>query len=268
VNTEWCDRYGEWALVTGASSGLGAEFVRQLAEKKMNIILLARREELMNILAEEVHSRFGVDTLVISQDLTQLTNPDKLLEKIGDREVGLLVNNAGYGMIGNFHTRNGNRQSQMVYLNCVVPVQLTQVFLPAMVERGKGGLIFLASTAGYQATPYFSAYGASKGFNLLLGEALWGEYHNRGVDVLALSPGFTETGFQKVAGTKSTKSVSVAGPVEVVSLALESLGKAPSVIHGKRNRFMAFSQRFTPRKLVIKVTGALMKRMRVPKGDL
>lgn len=168
-------------------------------------------------------------------------------------------------MIGNFHTRDRNHQSQMVNLNCMVPVQLTQVFLPTMVERGKGGLIFLASTAVYQATPYFSAYGATKGFNLLLGEALWEENRNMGIDVLALSPGFTETGFQKVAGTKS---MSVAGPVEVVSLALESLGKVPSVIHGKRNRFMAFSQRFTSRKLVIKVTGALIKRMRVPKGDL
>ncbi|MBC8487289.1 MAG: SDR family NAD(P)-dependent oxidoreductase [Bacteroidetes bacterium] len=82
---------GEWVLITSASSGLGAEFVRQLAEKKMNIILLARREELMNILAQEVHSQFGVDTQIISQDLTQLTNPDKLLEKIGNREVGLHV---------------------------------------------------------------------------------------------------------------------------------------------------------------------------------
>lgn len=90
MNTKWRDRYGEWALVTSASSGLGAEFVRQLAEKKMNIILLARREELMNILAEEVHSQFAVDTQVISQDLTKLTYPDKLLEKIEDREVGLL----------------------------------------------------------------------------------------------------------------------------------------------------------------------------------
>ena len=268
MNTKWRDRYGEWAFVTGASSGLGAEFVRQLAEKKMNIILLARREELMNTLAEEVRSQFDVDTLVITQDLTQLTRTDKLLEKIGDREVGLLVNNAGYGMIGSFHTLNKNRQSQMVYLHCVVPILLTQTFLPAMVEKGKGGLIFLASTAGYQATPFFSAYGATKGFNLLLGEALWGEYRNMGINVLALSPGFTETGFQKVAGTKSTKSMSVAGPVEVVSLALENLGKVPSVIHGKRNRFIAFSQRFIPQKLVIKVSGALMKQMRVPKRDL
>ena len=147
----------------------------------------------------------------------------------------------------------------MTVLNCVVPVQLTNHYLPRMLERGRGGLIFLASTAAYQATPYLGVYGATKAFNLLMGESLWKEYRKEGIDALSLSPGFTRTEFTRVARMKDASGLREAAPDAVVALALKSLGKRPSVIHGLVNRVLNFTGRFLPRRTAIAITSGMLK---------
>ena len=121
----WKDKYGEWALITGASSGIGADFVRQLAEKGMNIILTARRTELMETIAKEVEDAYGIKTQIISQDLIEPDAVEKIKSGVSDKEVGILINNAGYGSLGRFHENDMDYQTDMVILNCVAPVALT-----------------------------------------------------------------------------------------------------------------------------------------------
>ena len=262
LDKDWKERYGEWALVTGASSGIGADFARQLAEKGMNIIIVARRVFNMEKIAREIEKSYGIITLVIGQDLTEPEAVEIIKEKVGEREIGVLVNNAGYGVLGKFHENDRDYQANMVTLNCYVPVALTGLFIDQMVERGKGAVIFLASTAAYQGVPYFSVYSATKSFNLYLAEGLWGEYKKLGIDVLALSPGYTTTEFQSHAHIKRMRGPKPARSPDVVKLALRKLSKRASVVHGVINYIGAFMSRLLPRKTVISVSGAVMKMAR------
>lgn len=262
MKNNWDTKYGKWALVTGASSGLGTEFAYQLAKKGLDIILVARRKERLEEVAESIDNNYGRETQIIVQDLSLQDSVEKVKGAVGEREVGILINNAGFGLVGQFHTFENSRVSEMVKLNCVAPAELAHAFLPQMIERGKGAIIFVASTAAYQATPYFSVYGATKVFNLFLGESLWEEYRKEGIDILTLSPGYTETEFHKVAGSKHSYRAGAAQSHEVVATALINLDKVPSVIHGNWNRFLAFSQKFFPKKFVLSTTGKMMKKMR------
>ncbi|MCH7618633.1 MAG: SDR family oxidoreductase [Candidatus Marinimicrobia bacterium] len=262
MDKNWTVRYGKWALVTGASSGLGADFARQLAEKGMNVILVARRVHNMEEIAREIEESYGIKTLVIGQDLTEPAAVENIKDRVGEREIGILVNNAGYGLLGKFHENDSDYQKNMVTLNCYVPVALTGLFINQMVERGRGAVIFLASTAAYQGVPYFSVYSATKSFNLYLAEGLWGEYKKLGIDVLALSPGFTGTEFQSHAHMKRIRGPKPARSPDVVKLALRKLNKRASVVHGVMNRIGAFMSRLLPRKTVISISGAVMKMAR------
>ncbi len=262
MESNWKRRYGDWALVTGASSGLGADFVRQLAQKKMNIILVARRVDKMNVIAEEVENNCGVKTQVIGQDLIKSDAVDNIRNKVGDKEIGVLINNAGYGVLGKFHKNDYDYQVEMVKLNCVAPVALTHAFIDPMVKRGKGAVIFLASTAAYQGVPFFSVYAATKCFNLFLAEGLWGEYRKQGIDIMGLSPGFTATEFQSHANIKRKKGPTPAKSEDVVELAIRKLGKNPSIVHGALNYIGALSSRLMPRRTAVKISGAIMKMMR------
>lgn len=255
----WREKYGAWAVVTGASSGLGAEFVKQIAARGLNVVLVARRAERMEALAEGVRRVHGVQTHVVSVDLTDGDASRLVGDRTRDLEVGLLVNNAGFGLSGAYADLDPDRVAKMTVLNCVVPVQLTNLYLPRMLERGRGGLIFLASTAAYQATPYLGVYGATKAFNLLMGESLWKEYREKGIDSLSLSPGFTRTEFTSVARMKDASGLREAAPDAVVSLALRSLGRKPSVIHGFVNRMLNFTGRLIPRRTAIAITSGMLK---------
>jgi len=259
--TNWRERYGQWALVTGASSGLGEEFSRQLAAKGLNIALAARRRELLDNLADELRSNNGVECRVIPIDLTESSACDEVAAAVEDLKVGLLINNAGFGLVDRFHQQEPGLQAKMTILNCVVPVELTEKFLPAMLERKQGGIIFVASTAAYQATPYFTTYAATKAFNLFMGEGLWEEYRKDNIDVLSLSPGYTVTEFHEVAGIATHRRRSGPSAEVVVTLALNSLGKVPSVMHGRWNRFLMNMERLLPRKTVIKLTTKFIRQM-------
>jgi short-subunit dehydrogenase len=184
------------ALVTGASSGIGEEFARQLAARGYELVLVARREERLEDLARELPST----THVIASDLaTEAPALPGRVEALGV-DVDLLVNNAGFGIRGRFLEAPGERYAEMVRVNCEAVVVLTRAFLPEMIERGQGGVIVVASTAGMQPLPYEAAYSASKAFALTFTEALHEELRGTGVRALAVNPGPVKTEWQAVAG--------------------------------------------------------------------
>jgi uncharacterized protein len=186
----------ETALITGASSGIGEEFARQLAERGYDLILVARRKERLEQLAEELPTR----THVIQTDLA--TEADKLRDKVRRRQlqVDLLVNNAGFGQRGRFTDLPAKPATELVRVNCEAVVTLTRAFVPEMLERGQGGVITVASTAGLQPLPYESTYSASKSFAIFFSEALSMELRGTGVKCLVVNPGPVKTEWQRVAG--------------------------------------------------------------------
>ncbi len=187
------------------------------------------------------------------------TLPDALREKGID--VGLLVNNAGFGAYGTFTAIDVDDQARMVDLNCRAPLLLTHAFLPQMRARGTGGVIFLASIAAYQPTPLYSVYGATKAYNLMLAEALWAELRDEGIAVLGLSPGYTPTEFQKVANSDDPRPPGGwTSASEVVETALDAIGGGPSVIPGTMNTLLAASSRFAPRGWVAQMALKMNRR--------
>jgi short-subunit dehydrogenase len=242
------ERYGEWALVTGASAGIGAELARAFAAQGVSCVLTARREDLLRSLASELESQHGVRTRVVAADLTAADGPERLLAAVKDLAIDVLVNNAGFGGAGRFDRQDADLQRRMIALNCTAPVLLTRALVPSMVARGRGAVIFLGSVAGSQPLPLHSLYAATKSFDNLLGEGLWAELRGTGVDVLSVLPGPTETEFQAIAQEAPHPGES---PAAVVATTLDALGRQPSVISGWQNWFLANSaMRLTPRSFL------------------
>ena len=241
-------RYGEWALVTGASAGLGAEFARALAREGMSCVLTARREERLRALAAALERDFGVKTRVVAADLEDPAGPDRLVDAVADLEIAVLVNNAGFGYAGRFDKQETDRLRRMVQVNCVAPVVLASRLVPPMRARGRGAMIVSGSIAGRQPLPRHALYAATKVFDQYLGEALWAELRGTGVDVVVLEPGPTESEFREVAG--ETRAVGEpAGPV--VAAALDALGQQPSVVPNWMHWARANALRLLPRSIVV-----------------
>jgi short-subunit dehydrogenase len=258
VNADLRARYGGWALVTGASSGIGEAFAEALAERGFPLVLVARRRDRMEALAERLAKAHGVETLVVTEDLAQPGACDRVRVAAGDREVGLLVNNAGFGFSGRFAENDADDDDEMVAVNCAAVVRLTHLFLPPMLLRGRGAVVVVASVAGYQPTPWFAVYGATKAFDLHFAEALADELKHSGVHVIALSPGETRTEFHERAHAK--RQFSGMTPRAVVESALRGLGRRRSVVPGLGNKLMAFSHRLFPRAFVASVTASILAR--------
>ncbi|PJZ68343.1 oxidoreductase [Leptospira perolatii] len=258
----WQDRFGGAALITGASTGLGETFADRLGAKGMDLVLVARRKPELEMVAEAIRKKYGVKVETLVQDLKEADSADQILAKVKGLgiSIGLLVNNAGFGTYGRFDELAPYSEAEMVDVNCRAPVALTSRFLPDMVSRKKGGIIFLASVAAYQPTPFFATYGATKGFNLLFGEALWAELRGTGVEVISLSPGYTKTSFQERAGVHSPNAIAGwSKPEDVVDKCLDKLGKTPSTIPGFLNQLVAQSMRITPRPLAALIAYGVSK---------
>src|SRR5437667_66045 len=167
--------YGEWALVTGASAGIGAAFARKLAAQSVNVVLVARRADRLEALAAELRERHGVKTRVVPEDLERDGAAERLLEWVRDLEIGILVNNAGFSTVGRFERVAREKILGMIRVNCLAVAALTHAFLPAMQARRRGAVIIVSSVAGYQPLGFAATYGATKAFDLMLGEALWAD---------------------------------------------------------------------------------------------
>jgi hypothetical protein len=223
------ERYGEWALVTGASAGIGVEFARQLAREGVSCALAARRGDRLEALATELEQTWRVQTRIVAGDLSKPGEAERVAEAVADLPIAILVNNAGVGAAGRFDRRETGQLRDMVELNCVAPVVLTSQLLPGMLARGRGAVVITGSIAGRQPLPLHGVYSATKAFDGFLGESLFVELRDEGIDVLVLEPGATDTEFQETAGEVPHPGAS---PAEVVEIALEALGRQPSVIPG------------------------------------
>jgi short-subunit dehydrogenase len=245
-----------WALITGASSGIGAEFARQLAARGMHLVLAARREQLLTQLAAELHQAHGTKTEIIVADLSNPQEPARLLQEIEKRGVTieLLVNNAGFGVVSELEKTDVVRVLEMVQVNVAALSELTLRVLPGMCARGHGGVINVASVAAFQPVGYMGAYAATKAYVLHFSEALWAEARERGVTVTVLCPGTTRTEFFNVTGTPGWLEKHSAQDVKpVVRTALKALEKGRSyVVSGWKNYVLSLLVRIATRATVVK----------------
>ncbi len=251
------DQYADrWALVTGASSGIGAEFARRLAALGMHLVLVARRVDRLNELSAELYARHHTRCEIIACDLSDPREAGALAAQVAQRgvTVELLVNNAGFAVVGELEKTDVEHVLQMLRLNVLTVTELTYAFLSGMLARGHGAVINVSSVAAFQPVAYMAAYAASKSYILNFTEALWAEARDSGVTLLALCPGTTQTELFEVAGVpgwlKKRRSQS---PERVVRGALRALEKGKQYyIPGWRNYFVTMLVRIATRRTVVK----------------
>jgi short-subunit dehydrogenase len=248
-----------WALVTGASSGLGRDFAHALAQQGSNVVLAARRAEPMERLADELRSHYGVQARVVPLDLSGDGAAAALKLRLDGEGifVDTLINNAGHGITAEFLDAPVDRINAMLRLNVLGLTDLTHVFANDMAKRGGGKVMLVASVAAFQPCPHFAAYAASKAYVLSLGEALHTELKSRNVVVTVLSPGVTETSFFDAAGEAPNAAMKrmmmKSRPVVDIGLAAMAAGKS-AVIAGRINRVMAFLSRLFSRQQLSRIT--------------
>lgn len=251
----WKQLVDQWALVTGASSGIGAEFARQLAGRGMHLVLTARRKELLDELAAELHAKHATRCEVIACDLSQQDGPPQLVAEIARRgmTIDLLVNNAGFGVVGEIEDADVERLQELVRLNISAAVALTYSYLPGMLQRKHGAIINLSSLSAFQPVAYMSVYASSKAFLLHFSEALAVEVKDRGVAVLAVCPGVTRTPFFDIAGASGWLQKHAShSPERVVRSALDVLGRRQVIVIGWKNYMLTLLVRIATRARVVK----------------
>jgi uncharacterized protein len=242
---------GKWALVTGASAGIGEAIAIELAEAGANLVLTARRQDRLQALADRLHSEYEVETRVVVADLTLAEAPQQIYEQTAGLAIDILIANAGFGEYGEFLKADPERLAAMVQVNCSAVVALTRLFLPAMAERRRGFVMLVASTASYQPVAYLATYAATKAFDRMLAEALAEEMKRYGVKVSALCPGPTESEFDQVAGPRTGDNRRRQPAREVARRGLEGLVAGKHwVIPYLAGQIQVFSQRFVPRRVV------------------
>ncbi len=257
AHPEFARRYGPWAIVAGASEGIGAAFARQLAERGMSLLLIARRTEPLAALAEELRTRHRVEVKTISLDLAAPDAQEHAQKLVHEHEVGLLVYNAAFSTVARFIDSTVEDKLRTVDVNVRAPLLFAHVVVPPMVQRGRGGVILMSSLTALFAAPYVATYGATKAFNLALGEALAFELAPRGVDVLSCCAGATRTpAFRKAADRAGGKEPFSMPAEDVVKEALAKLPRQGSMIPGRLNRLAAFVLgRLLPRRVVVGIMG-------------
>ena len=260
--TPWIYK-SRWALVTGASAGLGDLFARKLAERGMNLVLTARRTERLEALATELEAQHGIEVVRIPGDLSVRGEARRLWnEAIDGRRIDLLVNNAGFGAQGPFHEVDLARHLDIVEVNCNALMELAHLAIRHMRPTGSGGIINVSSIAAFQPVPRLATYAAAKAFVLSLSEALWIENREHGLRVLALCPGRTPTEFQEVAGTGNVEGAfGLRSPEQVVDAGLEAFEEGKSyVVPGFENHLATYLVRALPRGTVTRAMRRVVRR--------
>jgi uncharacterized protein len=258
------DIKGKRALVTGASSGFGADFAREFARRGTNLIIVARRTEQLETLASEIRAMHGVDVDVISLDLGTASAAQELYDLIvaAGKPVDILVNNAGLGLYGESALIPWPKEQAMLQIDMVTLAGLTKLFLPQMLERHFGYILNVSSIAAFQPTPLYASYSAAKAFVLYFSEALGHELRDSGVWVTVVSPGVASTEFLKVSGQKATpyQRLIMMSSADVVKSAVEGMlaGKR-TVVPGFANALLAWAVGLTPRSLSLRVAEFLMR---------
>ena len=234
----FAEKYGPWPVVLGASEGLGDAFARGVAARGVNVVVVARRREPLQRVADDIRQRHGVEARAIALDLASSGFRDDLRAVTDDLEVGLAIYNAAASYIGEFEDQTLESMRSIVGVNCWGPLAVCEHFGGRMVRAGRGGIVLMSSGAGLAGSPYNAAYAASKAFDLVLGESLWGEWRSRGVDVLSvIGPAIDTPTFRATMPPEAVAAIPPAmAPAAVVEEVLDALGSGPSFVPGEANR--------------------------------
>jgi uncharacterized protein len=253
---------GKWALITGASAGIGLEIAKQLAAGGANLVLTARRTDRLEHLASEVSSKYGVRVEVFAADLAEPGAPSTIHAFTAGRrlEIEFLVNNAGFGAFGYIHEIDSTRLAEMIQVNCAGVVVLTQLYAREMIARRRGDILIVSSVAAFQPVPFTSVYAATKAFDLLFSEGIAEELRPFGVNVCALCPGSTTTEFQSVARQPDRAFRSPETAEKVARVGLEGMAQGKTyVISGGKNWLMVQAERLSPRRFIASMAGKVMR---------
>jgi len=258
-------KYGEWALITGGTSGIGEEFAKQLAEQGLNIILVARRQTLLDEKAFSLKNKYSVEVKTIQADLTKNEDIRKVMDGADGLEVGLLIPCAGIENHGMITRISLEKELALIQLNITTAYTLSHHFASKMVERKRGGILFVSSMIGHMPNPYFANYAGSKAYILNLGMSLNGELKPHGIDVSVLSPGPTETPMLNGSDMNvKDLPMSVQKPDYVAKVGLDALGKKPVVIPGFKNNMMVSTTNMMPNKVAIKMGADMIAKVLDP----
>ena len=257
-------KYGKTALIAGASEGIGAAFATELAKEGMDLVLIARRREPLQQLADSLEKEYKILTQCISLDLSDVNIINQLEETLKGKEINMMVYNAALSYIGPFLKNSIENHSLAAQINMITPLKLVHFLGDKMLTKGKGAVVLMTSLAGFQGSGFLTMYAATKAFNMILGESLWYEWKNSGVDIISCCAGATSTpGYIKTQPEKtSIFAPKVLEPVEVAVECLKKLGKQPSFITGRSNRIASFiMQKIMPRKMAINIMGDTTRKM-------
>jgi uncharacterized protein len=254
---------GKTALITGASYGIGTAFARRLAAVGTHLILTARSTDRLEVLAAELRNQFNIRVTIIAADLNEASAPQFIFDETQRQNltVDLLINNAGFGAVGDFAFQPLAKQLEMIQVNVSALVALTHLYLPGMFARRNGYILNVASTASFQGVPYLTTYAATKSFILNFSEGLWAEAKPYGVTVTALCPGSTESNFHATAGAERRARPHPKQSAEaVVEIGLQALAQGHShVVSGWNNKLMVWMERFVPRATVTSMASKIFQ---------
>lgn len=257
------NRYGPWAVVTGASSGIGREFARQCAAAGLNVVLIARRAEALRQLAAQINDQYGTECRIVPADLADGSQVSGVLTGTTDLDVGLLVAAAGFGTSGPLLHGEPATEQAMLSVNCSAVLAMAQHFGNRFADRGRGGIVLLSSIVAYQGVPHATHYAATKAYVQTLAEGMYGELRPAGVDVLAVAPGPVHTGFADTAGMTMGRALK---PVDVAVPALAALGRRAVSTPGAQSKLLTWSLSTLPRRMRVVVMGRVMGALTDPHG--
>jgi len=234
----FAEKYGPWALILGASEGLGEAFARAVGSRGVNVVVVARRAEPLQRVAEDIAGRHTVETRSLALDLGSSRFLDDLRGVTDGLEIGLVVYNAAAGYVGEFEDQALESMRSIVDVNCWGPLAVCEHFTASMVRAGRGGIVLMSSGAGLAGSPFNAAYAASKAFDLVLGESLWAEWRERGVDVMSvIGPAIDTPTFRAMTPPDAMAAMPPAmAPADVAEEVLDALGSGPSFVPGESNR--------------------------------
>lgn len=251
-------RYGPCALIAGAAVGLGAEYSRQIAARGLDLVMLDRDARALEETAGEIRSRHGLQVRTLAVELGRADLVEAVQPALQGTEIGLLVYNAAIGTVAPFMEMSPQHVDSMIDVNCRGPLRLVHGLAPAMIARGRGGIVLMSSLSGNIGSAQLAVYAASKAFALVAANALWAELRPLGVDVLAVQPGSTRTpGWLSSQPSDAPPSLPVMEPADVVREALDALGVEPTVVPGELNRQGAEALARMPRRQAIELMSVI-----------
>ena len=255
---QFFDRYGPWAVVTGASSGIGRAIALELAESGLNLFLVARSQDVLEELSSALTAQHPIEVQVLGLDLSENLASEKLESATSDLDVGLLIAAAGFGTSGPFLEATLDQELAMLSVNCRSLMVASLCFGKRFAKRGRGGLVLMSSIVGFQGTPYAAHYGATKAYVQSLAEALYVELEPLGVDVLAAAPGPTNSGFAARAGMQMGAALK---PEDIAQPILDALGRRSTTLPGFLSKLLTYSLSLLPRWVRVQIMGMVMSDM-------